>query len=325
MSISHKIETLLQEQYGLNVSSIKCMTTGVGGDTFLIKSMQGKYVFKLAEMNAMNRPEMEPDLCNYLLQYEIPASLFCRNKDNNCITLVEGKVGLLQCFIEGTVYAMNSAPDWFMQQSPLLLGKIHQTLSTYVDLPYGLGKEFFYYMTLENARQSYGQSLNIALERTEENIIEDLEFRIKLTETIPKMGFEPDLLTYRNTHGDYTINQILCGDSTINGIIDWTSACKHPVIWEITRSFFYAEPSCKEGDLDDRKFNDYVNTYCSMIKLTDYDRENIIRLYYYQLAVCDYYHQYLFAEASKKEEFLSQAKFATNVLRKQNERAFSNY
>lgn len=320
MSISEKINVFLQEQYGLNVRSVNYMTTGVGGDTFLITSTQGKYVYKQAETNTINRPEMEPDLCNYLIKQGIPASLFCRNKENKYITLIEGKAGLLQHFIEGTVYAMNTAPDWFMQQSPFLLAKIHQALLTYEDLPYGLGKEFFYYMTLENARQSYKQSLKIAIDRKHENIIEDLEFRIQLTETIPKMEFNTDLLTYRNTHGDYTINQIICGDSKINGIIDWTSACRHPVIWEITRSFFYAEPTCKDGELDEKKFNDYMNTYCSMIKLTDYDKENIIRLYYYQLAVCDYYNQYLFAEPSQKEEFLVQAKYATNVLRKQRER-----
>lgn len=50
--------------------------------------------------------------------------------------------------------------------------------------------------------------------------------------------------------------------------------------------------------------------------LSEYDKKQLLRLYYYQLAVCDYYSQYLEADDSKKEEFFMQARFATNVLRK---------
>ena len=121
-------------------------------------------------------------------------------------------------------------------------------------------------------------------------------------------------LTYCNSHGDYTVNQIICGEDKINAVVDWTCACRHPVIWEITRSFFYAEPSCIDGQYDEVKFKDYVEHYCSVASLTQYDRDNLIKLYLYQLAVCDYYFQYLNADIHKKEEYLLQARFATKVL-----------
>lgn len=46
---------------------------------------------------------------------------------------------------------MNEEADWFMVQSPLFLGKIHNELHQYKELPIGIGQNFFRYMTLESA------------------------------------------------------------------------------------------------------------------------------------------------------------------------------
>ena len=70
--------------------------------------------------------------------------------------------------------------------------------------------------------------------------------------------FDLGKLTCCNTHGDYNINQIICGENKVNAVIDWTSACRHPVIWEITRSFYYADPGCVNEGLNEVKFRDYV-------------------------------------------------------------------
>lgn len=59
---------------------------------------------------------------------------------------------------------------------------------------------------------------------------------------------------------------------------------------------------------------DYVGRYCSVASLTQYDRDNLVKLYLYQLAVCDYYAQYLNADSHKKNEYLLQARFATKGL-----------
>ena len=98
-------------------------------------------------------------------------------------------------------------------------------------------------------------------------------------------------------------------------MIDWTCACRQPVVWEIARSFFIAEPGCAQGHLDEKKLSDYVSAYESIQPLTAYDKEQLLRVYIYQLAVCDYYSQYLNAPEQKKEEYLQQAQFGTKVLK----------
>lgn len=314
-NISERVRQTLLQEYGLEICDIHEMTTGVGGDTFFINARQGRLIYKIVDANEMNRPEEEPKICDFLFQRGLEVSQFLKNRSGNWVTSFDGKrVSHVQKYVEGTVFGMNQAPDWFMAQSPMLLGRIHNELRKYKQLPMGIGEAFFRSMTPENAKRSYRHSYELAKQKGETGIFDDLEFRSKIIEKIRDWRFDLDKLTYCNSHGDYTVNQIICGENKINAVIDWTCACCHPAIWEITRSFFYAEPSCVDGQYDKAKFKDYVERYCSVAPLTQYDRNNLIKLYIYQLAVCDYYSQYLNADIHKKEEYLIQARFATKVL-----------
>lgn len=314
-NISERIRQVLLQEYGFDVFEIHKMTTGVGGDTFLIHTHQGKFIYKISDANEMNHPEEEPEICNFLFQRRIRVSEYLKNKSGNFVTPFDSeRVSHIQKYVEGNVFAMNEAPGWFMVQSPLLLGRIHNELHQYKELPMGIGENFFKYMTPENAEKSYRHSYEMAEQRGETDLLNDLELRLKIIPKIRNWKFDVQKLTYRNSHGDYTVNQIICGKNKINAVVDWTCACRHPVIWEITRSFFYAEPSCIDGQYDKLKLKNYVGHYCRIAPLTQYDRDNLIKLYLYQLAVCDYYSQYLNADIHKKEEYLLQARFATKVL-----------
>ena len=311
-----KIEELLVKKYGLKAQEILQMTTGVGGDTYKICMKNSHFILKVSDVNEMNHPEEEPTICDFLLGRGIPVSEFLRNVAGDFVTpFDERRVCHVQKFVEGRVLGMNEAPEWFLQQTPVLLGKIHKELQDYKELPVGIGENFFQYMTPERARESYRQSYKKAKHAGETDIMEELEIRLKVLEKVSDWSFDVGKLTYRNSHGDFTVNQIIAGQDRINAVIDWTCACRQPVIWEITRSFFYAAPGCAEGGYDDRVFQDYVDRYCSEATLNAYDRDNLLKLYFYQLAVCDYYAQYFGAEASRKDEYLQQARFATKVLK----------
>ena len=306
--------SMIKDRYGLNVRAITSISTGVGGDTYRISTAQGDYIYKIVDANGMNHPTAEPELTGYLRSHGIPVSEFVRNVEGNWFTHFDGRVSHLQKYIPGYTFPMNSAPEWFMAESPRLLARIHNTLRDYPPLPVGIGDVFFQYMTPEHAETSYWRSLARASASGETNILEDLKLRLEILNKIRGWRFDCSRLTCTNSHGDFTVHQVLCGETSVHGVIDWTSACVHPVIWEITRSFFYADPSCWDGCYDKERFAAYVSAYCALAPLNGYDRANILRLYYYQLAVCDYYAQYLDAEGAKKAEYLQQAQFATRVL-----------
>ena len=310
------MKQLLKEKYALELLYIEKSSVGAGSDTYFVICSEGKFVVKYPAASEINHPEAEPELCEYLLEKGIPVCQFLRNKDGYYLTMDDaGRVFHVQRFIEGKVYDLNAAPDWLLTESAQMLGKIHTALKDYTGLPTGIGADFFTYMTPERALESYRRSLNIARNRGDQDNAADLEYRIDLMQRYPAYRFDLGELTCCATHGDYFISQIICGENRINAVIDWTTACVHPVIWEIVRSYVYASPGCKEGQIDMDEFLRYVAAYRKYAALNEYDLLCMVRMFYYQIAVCDYYGQYYSSTADNRYIYLHQAVFSTKLLR----------
>lgn len=75
-------------------------------------------------------------------------------------------------------------------------------------------------MTPESAIKSYRHSYELAKQERETDILIDLEIRLKIVQKIRDWKFDVQKLTYRNSHGDYTVNQIICGKDQINAVVD---------------------------------------------------------------------------------------------------------
>ena len=177
------------------------------------------------------------------------------------------------------------------------------------------GQGFFKNMTPQRGLASYKRSLLIAKKLGDENVIEDLKYRIGQMNKFPRMEFDLSKLTCQGTHGDYMISQIICGENTINGVIDWTTACVHPVVWEVIRSYLYGAQSCRSGQIDIADFIRYVENYLSYATLNKYDIDMMANLFYYQISVCDYYGQYYGSTAQNRIIFLQQAQFSTKLMK----------
>ena len=310
------MKALLKMHYNLDVVSVKKSSVGAGSDTYFVNCDNGKYVVKFPSVSEINNPEAEPELCEFLLQNGINVCRFIKNNDGECITADEnGRIFHVQEFIDGVLYDWNTAPEWLLQHSAETLGKIHTALENYNGLPVGIGADFFKYMTPENALRSYENSLEIARRNVDTEIEQDLLYRIELMKRFPKYSFDLSKLTCSATHGDYFISQLICCENRINAVIDWTTACVHPVVWEIMRSYVYAAPECADGEIDTSKLGKYFRSYCRFAKLTDYDLQNAVKLFYYQIAVCDYYNQYYTSNADNRAIYLRQAMFSTKLMR----------
>ncbi len=314
------IGRLLLSRYGLAARSLQRAASGVGADTFFAACDEGRYVVKLAEANVMNHPELEPALCARLRARGVSAPVFLRAKDGGFLTEADGRLLHVQAFIEGKTYAPHRAPDWLLDAMARTLGDIHTALSGEANLPVGIGAGFFAHMTPERALASYRETLAEAKRRGDAQIADDLAFRVELLSRFPDLGIDVARLSCRATHGDYTAAQILCGESGINAVIDWTSACVHPVVWEIMRSYVYAAPTCETGAIDAAGLARYIGLYRERAPLSAFDIAMLPRVFYYQIAVCDYYAQYYRSTAVSREQFLWQATFSTRMMRWLDER-----
>ena len=313
-------EAVLQAQYGLRVCCAHRAAAGAGSDTWFLRCTDGAYVIKFPSVSAINHPETEPELCAFLRMHGVPACEFLKNRAGSYLSRdSDGHVFTVQRRFPGITPEWNSAPEALLLESAELLGKIHQVLQDYPTLPEGIGAGFFASMTPRRALDSYRRSLSAAIRLDDGESAKELTWRIGLMERLPAWEFDLNRLTCRNTHGDYFISQFLCENGHLTAVIDWTTACVHPVIWEIMRSFAYGAPCCAEGRIDRRLLGRYLDAYCRYGTLNSHDLENLERLYIYQLAVCDYYGQYYASAAANRAIFLRQARHATRLLRHMSE------
>lgn len=307
---------VVQTQYELHLHEMQRSAVGVGSETWFLRCEEGDYVIKFPAASRIHHPEAEPELCVFLRMHGIPACDFLKNKKGSYISWnADGRVFTVQRRFPGVTPGWNRASNTLLMESAELLGRIHAVLQAYPPLPEGIGAGFFYDMTPRRALDSYRRSLAAAIQLGEKENAEELEWRIDFAEQIPAWQFDLNRLTLRNTHGDYCINQFLCENGHLTAIIDWTTACVHPVIWEIMRSFVYSAPSCAQGRVDTELLERYVCAYCRYGTLNDYDRENLFRLYLYQIAVCDYYGQYYASSDPNRAIYLRQAQHGTRLLK----------
>lgn len=309
-------EKILLEQYGLHLYSEQRTLTGAGSDTWFLHCKEGNYVLKFPAESEINHPTAEPKLCSFLRAHGIPACDFLKNKKGSYISLnSKGLIFTVQRRFLGTTPEWNSASETLLLESAELLGKIHRVLREYPMLPNGIGAGFFANMTPQRALNSYRHSLNTAIGIGDDETVEDLKWRIDFMKRFPLWQFDLKRLTLRNTHGDYFVSQFICENNHLSAVIDWTTACVHPVIWEIMRSFVYGAACCADGKIDGQLLNRYINAYCLYGTLNNYDLENIYKLYFYQIAVCDYYGQFYASQTENRSIYLKQAKFATKLLK----------
>ena len=310
------VKALLEDRYGLIVNSAERSSVGAGSELYFVNCAEGRYVVKFPSENEMNNIESEIKLCSFLLENNISACRFVRNTDGDYLTHDRtGRIFHVQKFIDGMVYDWNTAPEWLMTHSAEMLGRIHLALENYSGLNVGIGESFFGFMTPENASESYKRSLKTAITIGDVRNADDLYYRLELMKRFPKYCFDMKKLSCKATHGDFFISQLICGDKKINAVIDWTSACVHPVVWEIMRSYVYASPECAHGVIDIEKISEYFKAYMSVSKLNAYDLEKAAELFYYQLAVCDYYGQYYGSSAINRDFFMRQAQLSTVMLK----------
>lgn len=307
---------LIESEYGISPYEISLSSVGAGSEAYFVTCAGGKYVLKFPLISPMNHPAAEPELCGFLRERGIPASEFIENRSGEYITRArDGRVCHMQRFVNGNVYDFNTTDDWLLRSSARMLGRIHEALKPHERLPVGIGADFFRYMTPENAISSYMRTLKIAREDGDEGIADDVVYRINMLERYTRAEFDLGKLTCVNTHGDYTVSQLICAESDIRAVIDWTTACVHPAVWEIMRSYMYAAKSCKEGAVDIDELCGYFKDYTEIAPLNEYDMRMAAPLYLYQIAVCDYYGQYYGSDAVNRGLFLHQAAFSTKLIR----------
>lgn len=317
-----EIRRLIKDRY--NISNIQDIIhiDNSSANCYHIICNDKKYFFKEIQSNySLEKVQNECNINNFLKERNIPTTEFYKTLNGEYTWEYKKHVFHLQQYIDGKTYKMNTAPEWLINNSAIFLGKIHNALMNYPILEDGFGENFFYEWDVNNSIEFYGnmieKSKNIEDEGIRLKIIEDLKFKLSILPKIANFKFEYNKFTISNSHGDYSITQILCDTKEINKIIDFTDVCSLPICWEIIRSYTYADRKCINGnEIDIENLKRYIKLYLKHNSLNSYDIKMMPYLYYYHLARSKFgYREYILTPTNNKEELLQFAFWRTNMCR----------
>lgn len=210
-----EIEILIKDRYDIKSiqdiihidnSSANCYRIICNDKQYFLKEMQSEY--------SLEKVKNECKLSDFLRRRNIPTTEFYKTLNGEYIWEYKNHVFHLQPYIDGKTYKMNTAPEWLIKDSAIFLGKIQNALNKYPMLEDGFGGKFFSEWDVKSSIEIYEKmmekSKNIEDERIKLKIIEDLEFKSSILPKIKNFNFEYNKFTVSNSHGDYSVLQILC-------------------------------------------------------------------------------------------------------------------
>ena len=90
-------------------------------------------------------------------------------------------------------------------------------------------------------------------------------------------------LTIKNTHGDYCNLQLIYNDKKDITVIDFETAKRMPIIWDIMRSYCYMDKDAKDGKINIKNLKEYVREVNKYVQLNQYDLKYAAHIFLIQL------------------------------------------
>ena len=280
------IQYLIKENYNITIDNIDLIDSHFGTEIFLLKSGKNKYILKSLPVKYKDL-EDEGDITDFLHKNGIPTARFLKTKNNNYAVKTNEIQFHIQEFIEGSTFAVNSAPDWFLIKSAQTLGKIQNILTGYKPLNRSFDDNFFQPSTIISKRDHLQKLLETKEAKSDKTLTTELIEQIKHANKLLTFKIDPKRLTYTNSHGDYWIGQMINQNENIT-VIDWSSACCLPACNEVIMSYTFADPTCKNGEIAAHKLKKYLENYSQYFSLNQYDIEIMPYVFYWRQFMTNY-------------------------------------
>ncbi|MFS0748975.1 phosphotransferase [Oceanobacillus sp. 1P07AA] len=305
----NKFNHVMDEYYDLKIKQMSQLTNHDVAVTYHLNTTKGSYVLKRLP-SYIQDTETEGNLVKFLYENDIPVAQIIKSNRGTYSFSLNGENYHLQEYIHGDIYDLNCGNEWFKDLSAQNLGKIQDVLSHIPKLKTGIIIEnFFTNEQINKAKQSYLNTLRKAKKSNDIMTIQDITNRLEYLKTIRNFTFDYSKFTCTNSHGDYYTSQLIYNDKKIY-TIDWTDACHLPASWELIMSFAYTDPKAKSGEIESNSLKRYIDSYSKNFSLNKYDLFNMSYLYFFQLAVSNFYEPY----EQLPREYLEIARLTTRQL-----------
>ena len=313
------IKDLLEEEYGIEAINVEKIDRGTA-NIFKIFTKEKDYILKeFSEGRTEESVIKETNIINFLKNKNINVPVYVKSKQDSYYIKYESRIVILQQYINGYTMENNTGDYSKTIESAKILGKMTKALETYENLDdEGIIEKWFSKESLEKGIKKLVELKNDLNEDNPYKITfeRDLEDKIKMSkDMIDNFNFNIiKKMTIMNSHGDYSVQQLIYNDKNETTVIDFETAKKLPVIWEVMRSYSYIDKKAKNGELDIDTLVDYVKEFSKYIQLNEYDLKYAAQIYLIQIVSSAFgYKQY--NDDYSKTGLLEFALFRTNLCR----------
>ena len=284
-----KIIDIVTNDYGLlGTIEINYINRGTA-NIFKITVDDKNYILK--EFNSertLKYIEKEINIINYLSTKGILVPRYVVLKNGKYYTNIENRIIIMQEFVEGEILEDNSAEYEQLIKSAELLGKLIKALEQYPELDSEdiINTKFSKKYLLDSIQKIKLEQEKIKDDNLyKEKFIEDYETKIQIAEELVSR-FDFDImnkLTIKNTHGDYCNLQLIYNNKKDITVIDFETAKRMPIIWDIMRSYCYMDKDAKDGNINIENLKEYVREVNKYVQLNQYDLKYAAYIFLIQL------------------------------------------
>ncbi|MGN1342570.1 MAG: phosphotransferase [Bacilli bacterium] len=310
---SEKIIEVVKNIYNIDVYQVEKLNRGSAN---LYSLNENKYIFKEFQTK-YTKEEIDKEIIiiNHLKEDDIPVPEYVKTISGEYSFVYENRIVIMQKFIDGYTMESNTGNYDQILESAEYLGKIIKSLETLkIELPSNDVSSWYSKETINESIEKQQKLLQKISADNYPQIYRDLTDKIFMLKYVrDNLDFrDMDKLTVMNTHGDYSVLQFMYKDGKINAIIDFVSACKMPIVWEVIRSYSYIDPKAKKGKIDIDNLVQYVKRFTNYVELNKYDFKFMSYLYLVQLLGSTFGYKQYIADNSKTR-LLNFAFFRTSL------------
>lgn len=313
----NELNSILIKNYNIIPIKIEEIDRGTA-DIFKIETENKKYILKqFVEGRKKDLVEKEINVINYLHEQNIKVPIYTKTVQGNYFIEYNHRIIIVQEFIEGYTVKDNEADYERTMQCSKMLGKLVKALKNFDGLSdEGIIQKSFSKEGLENGiakMKSFKENIKRDNPYKKE-FINDINCKIKIAEEFEK-SFDFDIMnkvTICNSHGDYSMQQLIFNNNGEIAVIDFEKAKKLPIVWELMRSYTYIDKNAKNGQINIDILADYLKQFLKYQQLNEYDIKYAPHIYLMQLVTSLFcYKEY--NEDYSKYNLLKFAFFRTNV------------
>lgn len=311
------ISKLLISNYNIIPVKIEKINRGTA-NIFRIETKAQKYILKeFCDGRTKESVIKEANIIEFLNKRNIKVPIYVKSIEEKIYLEYKERIIILQEFIDGYTMENNTGDYEQVLESASVLGKLTKALKDYSDLDEeGIIQKWFSKESLEKGIVKIKElQKNLNNDNIyKEKISTDLEIKIKISEKIIK-EFDFNILeklTITNAHGDYSVQQLIYNGSEEPAVIDFETAKRLPIVWEVIRSYSYIDKDAKDGELNIDTLVEYFKEFTKYIELNEYDLKYAPYIYLIQIVSSTFgYKQY--NNDYTQEQLLQFAFFRTSL------------